>query len=76
MVSKAFRMFRWSRLFKATVTEDEVTDIAKKYITPDIFGNMTPKQSKQLVRMISCIAEINELNTLKLLQEYHEWQQE
>ena len=76
MVFKTFRMFRWSRLHKAAITEEEIAEIVKRYITPNLFGNMTPKQSKQLVQLISCIAEINQTNTIKLLQEYHEWQQE
>lgn len=58
------------------MSNEELVNIIRKYITPDLFGELTAKQTKQLIKIISCIAEINQANSLRLLQEYHDWLQE
>lgn len=75
MAFNSFRMFLWKVNGKPPLSDEELISIIEKYITPDAFGTLTGKQTKQLTKIISCIAEINSTNTLRLLQEYHEWQQ-
>lgn len=75
MAFNSFRMFLWKIKGKPPMSNEELVDIIKRYITPDLFGSLTGRQTKQLTKVISCITEINNTNTLRLLQEYHEWQQ-